>query len=366
MKEPFSTLPLCPYPSGGVYEAIAAEGKPIAVYGMGNGAEKLLLRMAEREMTPAAFFASDGFVRGQSFRGYRVRTYSDLKAEYGEVVPVLAFASNRAEVISRFLAIDRETPLYIPDLPVAGEEDFTPAFYEQSYGDIIRAYHLLADESSRALYASLLHYKLSGRLSPLLSYTSDVSEIYKLLQNKCIECEIDVGAYRGDTVKESAVYLPKLKTVYAVEPDPKSYQKLCLLAEETAHPRVIPVHAAAGASEGSVLFHASGNRNSSSVGASYRHNDVAVPRRRIDTLTDERVDYIKYDVEGEEENALLGSHALIERDRPALLVSVYHRSRDLFFLPLFLASRYPFYRFYLRRTRCVPAWEISLIALPVS
>lgn len=366
MNPSFFDLPPCPYSFPDVYRAIAEEKKPIAVYGMGNGADKLLSRLQARGLAVSAFFASDGFVRGQSFHGFRVRTYAELRAEYAAFVPVLAFASNREEVIDRILKIHRETPLYIPDLPVAGEEDFTPAFYEKNVQSIRRAYSLFADEHSRALFASLLHYKLSGRPEPLLAYPSSTEEIYKLLQNKYIKCEIDVGAYRGDTVKEAAAHLPHLATVYAVEPDPKSYQKLCILAEETVCPRVIPVHAAAGEREGSLLFHASGNRNSSANGSSYRHKDTEVPLRRIDGIAAERVDFIKYDVEGEEESALLGSHEVILRDRPALLVSVYHRSRDLFFLPLFLAERYPFYRFYLRRTRCVPAWEISLLALPVS
>ena len=152
--------------------------------------------------------------------------------------------------------------------------------------------------------------------------------------------------------------------IYAVEPDPKNYRKLELTAKEFSSPCVTSVHAAAGAENGTTVLHGSGNRNSSLSGASYRHRDTEVPLLRLDTLTDRSVDYIKYDVEGAEEEALLGSDGVIRRDRPALLVSAYHKSRDLFALPLMLAEKYPFYRFYLRRTRSVPAWEIALIALP--
>ncbi|HBJ19486.1 MAG TPA: hypothetical protein DDY70_07135 [Clostridiales bacterium] len=364
MTDAYDTLPPCPYTAPDVYETIGTAGRPVVIYGMGNGAEKLLSRFEKRKIPVAGFFASDGFVRGQSFHGYPVRSYSETKAMYPDFLPVLAFASNREEVLTRFLTINGETPLLVPDLPVAGEEDFTPDFYRAHYEEIARAYDLFADEESRRTYSSVLWYKLTGRLEPLLLHTCTTAEIYKLLENKPIKCEIDVGAYRGDTVRESAEHLPLLKTVYAVEPDPKSYQKLTQTAKELTSPEVIPVHAAAGKENGETLIHGSGNRNSSLSGASYRHRDVTVPLLRIDSLTDRTVDYIKYDVEGAEADALIGSEGIIARDRPALLVSAYHRSRDLFALPLMLAAKYPFYRFYLRRTRCVPAWEIALIALP--
>ena len=364
MTDTYDELPPCPFSAPDVYDTIAAAECPVVIYGMGNGAEKLLARFSRRKISVAGFFASDDFVRGQSFHGYPVRTYGETCRLYREFLPVLAFASNREEVLSRLLEIDRATPLLVPDLPVAGEEDFTPDFYRCHYGEIRRAYDLFADEASRRVYTSVLWYKLTGRLAPLLRYTCEKEEIYNLLKNKSVKCEIDVGAYRGDTVRESIRYLPGTEVIYAVEPDPKNYRKLELAAKEFSSPRVIAVPAAAGAENGTTVIHGSGNRNSSLSGASYRHRDTEVPLLRLDTLTDRTVDYIKYDVEGAEEDALLGSDGVIRRDRPALLVSAYHKSEDLFALPLMLAEKYPIYRFYLRRTRSVPAWEIALIALP--
>ena len=43
--------------------------KPIVVYGMGNGADKIIDRLTERNIKVADFFASDGFVRGHCFHG---------------------------------------------------------------------------------------------------------------------------------------------------------------------------------------------------------------------------------------------------------------------------------------------------------
>ena len=59
-----------------------------------------------------------------------------------------------------------------------------------------------------------------------------------------------------------------------------------------------------------------------------------------------------------------GGDPLIERDRPALLVSLYHRREDLFALPLYLASVLEDYDLYLRRFRYIPAWDLNLYAIP--
>ena len=80
-----------------------------------------------------------------------------------------------------------------------------------------------------------------------------------------------------------------------------------------------------------------------------------------DVLADDRVDYIKYDVEGAEREAILGSIGTIARDHPTLLVSLYHRNEDLFDLPLLLHTQFPNYQgYYLRRKRGIPAWDLNL------
>ena len=49
-------------------EEVGESDLPVAVYGMGNGADKLFAFLERRGIRPACVFASDEFVRGQSFR----------------------------------------------------------------------------------------------------------------------------------------------------------------------------------------------------------------------------------------------------------------------------------------------------------
>ena len=74
----------------------------------------------------------------------------------------------------------------------------------------------------------------------------------------------------------------------------------------------------------------------------------------------EPVDYVKYDVEGAEYEALNGSRGLL-KSHPALLVSLYHRTDDLWKLPELVES-FGYERLYLRRYEYVPAWDLNLLA----
>ena len=80
-------------------------------------------------------------------------------------------------------------------------------------------------------------------------------------------------------------------------------------------------------------------------------------------LEGESVDYIKYDVEGSEREALLGSAKTINKYAPKLLVSLYHRSEDMFVLPELVKEINPNYSLYLRRFPYIPAWDLNLYAI---
>ena len=51
---------------------------PIVMYGMGNGADKILEVLDKKEIAVSDFFASDGFVRGHSFHGKRVLSFEEI------------------------------------------------------------------------------------------------------------------------------------------------------------------------------------------------------------------------------------------------------------------------------------------------
>ena len=73
----------------------------LLLYGMGNGADKLLDIFSREGIKCDGVFASDEFVRGQSFRGYKVMTHGEAKEKFGSFAVVLAFATELPEILER-------------------------------------------------------------------------------------------------------------------------------------------------------------------------------------------------------------------------------------------------------------------------
>ncbi len=76
---------------------------------------------------------------------------------------------------------------------------------------------------------------------------------------------------------------------------------------------------------------------------------VAVPVTTIDdTAGEEKIGFIKLDIEGSELDALHGAEKVISRDQPLLAVSVYHRRGDMVAIMDYLHRLVPEYHFWLR------------------
>ena len=360
-----NNLPVYPCDTD-IWEKLKNEKRPIVVYGMGNGADKLIERFNKYEIEIADFFASDGFVRGHHFHGKRVKSFSEIKAEYEDFVIILSFASNKSDVIEMLKEMSENYEMYIPDMPIANtEEYFDKDFYNAHYNEILEARDALCDEHSKDLFDAIVSYKISAKPEYLFKYTSTKDELYSILPKDTIESYVDVGAYRGDTLAEALHYFKNMKKAVAIEPDPKTFKKLRSFVETIKNVKICAHNAASWSFDGEGNFSESANRNSTvNATASYQHNERVVPFVKLDSIVDGKVDFIKYDVEGAECEALLGSKRLISEYRPSLLISLYHRSSDLFSIINHMKNEYTGYRFYLRRLPCLPAWELDLIMIP--
>ncbi len=348
-----------------VWQILRCEARPLVIYGMGNGADKLIERLAAIGKKPAAIFASDDFVRGQSFHGFRVCRFSDIQAQFSDFVILVSFGTRVPSVMARLFALANAHTLYLPDMPVVGNTDFTQAFFKEHEREINKVYTLLEDDLSRQIYESTLRYKISGDIRYLQSACSSPEQERACLPIDKIKIAIDGGAYCGDTAYNMLKDFPNLERIYAIEPDKKTFKKLeKFAAGENGKGKIHPIYAALWHECGQGCFFESGNRNSSLLSASYEHKDVTVPLLTVDAISKgHRIDYIKYDVEGSEREALLGSVKTILCDRPAIAISLYHRSEDLYSLPLHLHGIDKKYRFYIRRPACLPAWEMMLYAV---
>lgn len=345
--------------------------RTVVLYGMGNGADKILEVCREKGIPVSGFFASDGFVRGHLFHGERVMTFSEVREKYGteRLTVLLSFATSLPDVLENIGRIAAEAELFAPDVPVFGNTLFDGDFLEAHRGELEEARALLSDEESRRIFDLVVEYKVTGDIRPLLEARSDFDEtMERLVRPRELRAVADLGAYNGDTVRQLLSYGATPDAVYAMEPDARNFRKLSEYAEGERRARVVPIRGAAWSREETLIFDASGNRNASAgqnrsaVLEDRPMKTVELPAMPLDSvLNGESVDYIKYDVEGSEGEALMGSCRTVEAHFPTLMVSLYHRSEDLYALPLWLKERFPAYKgYYLRRFGGVPAWDLNL------
>jgi FkbM family methyltransferase len=161
-----------------------------------------------------------------------------------------------------------------------------------------------------------------------------------------LDCGAHVGLYTREALAAGA------RMVVAIEPAPENLE--CLrrnLAPEIAAGRVVVYAKGVWDRDESLPLYT--DPRNSAAGSFARVPDQAGPIRvlpltTIDRLTAElalaRVDFIKMDIEGAEQKALMGAAATLARYRPRLAVCVYHLADDPVRVPFLVRQMAPGYR----------------------
>ncbi len=338
--------------------------KPVVIYGMGDGALKIMRVMERYNIPLRGIFASDGFVRGHSFEGFPVKHLADMEEEFGEFIILMAFAIHDAPTTEMIHRIAEKHEFYAPDVPVAGDNLFTMDFYREHQKEFEEVYSWLADEQSRIVYRDILNFKVSGKLPYLTHCETPVEEAYaNIIRPDGQEDYADLGAYKGDTIQELLRFTDgQIQSICAFEPDRKNYKKLCLNVEAmglTEKAKLLNV--AAYKESGTMLFSNKAGRQS----ALSKTEGIETPVDSLDNaMNGARVSFVNMDVEGGEKEAIEGCRKTIETWKPRLLISAYHRSEDLYALPMQLREICPEYRIYFRHYRYIPAWDTNLYCIP--
>ena len=341
-----------------VWEKLAETDKPIVMYGMGDGAEKILAVFDKYGIKPAEFMASDEFVRGHYFKGYKVKKLSEIEEQYDDFIVVICFGTYLPEVMDRIGEISLRHEVVAPDVPVIGGGLFDGDYISDHEADIMELLPLFSDKKSR----------VTGDISVLRSCETPKSEAYELLRLHDRETYVDLGAYNGDTVEEFLQLTnKKFEKIYALEPDRRNYSKMRRRHYALGSAIFEHHNAAAWNEDTTLVFYNKAGRNSALTdnrSEETKGRATEVEGRSVDSILDgKKATLIKYDVEGSEEQALLGSTETIKKYKPRLIVSLYHRTEDMVKLPLLIHKLNPTYKMYLRHHPYIPAWDTNLYCI---
>lgn len=343
--------------SESLVERLKRETRPIVVYGMGNGADKIFELCEKHGIMITDIYASDEFVRGHSFRGMLVKKYSEICELYDDFVILLAFAVFRDDLMERVDRMAHEHTLLVPDTPLFGEDVFDYDYFEAHYDEIVKARDILCDDLSKSVFTDIVNAKLTGDYFLLRRCETERSEVFdNIIKLGTHERYVDLGAYDGDTITEFLALTGGMYSkITAFEPDDKNRAKLEYKYASLDGLKVYPY---ASWSENTTL-HFSGNGGRMSC-LDEKGRDVEA--RALDNVV-MNATYIKMDVEGAERETLNGCKRIITKNKPSLAVSAYHRAGDIFNLVLQIHELCPDYKIYLRHHKYVPAWETNVYAV---
>ena len=342
-----------------VWDALKETNLPIILYGMGNGADKVLDEFNKRNIKCSGVMASDDFVRYQTFRGFTVKKMSDFEDKFGDFVVALCFASSLPNVMEHIKHVALRHTMLIPNVPVYGDEIIDDSFITKYKEKIKSAYYLLADEKSKEVFEGALNFLYSGKLCYLERIESNKDEVFSdilKLSNK--ESYLDLGAYRGDTVDEFLHYTDGYSKIVAVEPNMKNHKKL--VEHCNALKNFTAVNAGISDKNGTMLV-SKGSGRQSVLGDK---NGIEVKTVNVDFLSDAFDDfsYIKADIEGMEHKMLLGMKATFLK-KPKLNIAAYHTNSDFFTLINSINSLNSDYKIYLRKHPYIPCWDLNIYCI---
>lgn len=244
--------------------------------------------------------------------------------------------------VEAYLLIKQEFMLLCPDaywLSVLIDWDDT---------EIKNAEECLEDHASKECFSKQIAYRKTGNYSLLPSTSIDDQYFPSDIPLKFTSpiFFVDCGAYTGDTIE----FLSKMGTTFrglmCFEPDLENFIKLGQYLNSN-HSNISATILPAGISnENTVIKFQADGTEGSKISES---GSISIPCFALqDVVVGVKPDYIKMDIEGAEIEALKGMEKIIIKYHPCLAISVYHKPKDLWQIPLYLKELYAGYKIYLK------------------
>lgn len=233
------------------------------------------------------------------------------------------------------------------------------------YGKELKSvYQMLEDKKSKAVYADIFKYRCSKERKYLKPHID--SDIYfnEITMPDAAKHEVfvDGGAFNGDTIKlfvKKTNYI--FEHIFAFETESDNIKKLNSYLDKKSMKEKVTVFPYALWNEKKELYLSNDIGMNQKVVAS---GDITIDANTIDNLlSDVHITFIKMDIEGAELEALQGAKDVIQKCKPKLAISIYHKPEDYFKIALYIKELVPEYKLYVRHYTCFFA-DTVLYAIP--
>lgn len=237
--------------------------------------------------------------------------------------------------------------LFLFNLSFQAEEhfqNFSTNLIEQA-SRIATFYCALEDDQSRIVLNGIINFRLSLDSHFVADVASPFNEeffpkgILKFEEN---EVFVDGGAYDGDSYEHFLRLAPSVAKAYLFEPDASICEKASVRIG--GDKRALICNYGLWSKSDTLYFSNTGGMD----GAISDKGELSIKVVAVDEYVKDRISHIKLDVEGAEEQALIGAKIHIKNDRPKMAIALYHRAHDLWRLPELIEKYGGSYRYNLR------------------
>jgi FkbM family methyltransferase len=215
--------------------------------------------------------------------------------------------------------------------------------YKANNKQYLQTYNLLEDNKSQEVFTKIINFKISFDISFLKGFTNNFEEQYfdnEILPDFDDLVFIDGGTYVGDTLPSIIKNYPSYKKIYCIEPNELHINIAKRNFEDFDNIEFI--NCGLGDKK---INHKDINL---SIQNNCQHDYQALNIDTIDNLIRQKVDFVKLDIEGAEQSAILGAKEIIEKYHPVLAICIYHKAEDWYKVPLSVLSIRDDYKIYIR------------------
>ena len=214
--------------------------------------------------------------------------------------------------------------------------------------DFIWLYNRLGDWRSKIVLCSMLYNWITFDLDYIdVMKERNFTDYYDLDLLKCDDQEVivDLGAWIGDSVEGYISAYGRYKKIFCYEIDSSSMEEM--KKNLSKYSDIEYRNKAAGCKNGRSSLVVCGPQSTINRVAD-GHTGKEIEIVTLDEDIREKITLIKMDIEGAEQDALLGCSRHIREEKPKLLISVYHNNEDIWKIPRIIYTMNKNYQVYLR------------------
>ena len=340
-------------------QLLRSHTKPLVFFGAGQAGVLAYDYFHAFGLTPDFYCDNDPDKKGTFCRGVPVIDFSQLCDQYRESNLFITSSAHLKEIQSQIWSSHLSE--FVENGMLHDMIDKNDTFFGVCgfYGEIVkenfdmfeRVYNLLFDQTSKDVFSGYIQYLNSGNPDFLLPLRSQSEQYFEkgVIRLGQYEVFIDGGAFTGDTVDEFIKQTGgKFNEVYSFEPDLSkfsvfekkygaSYNIHLVKSGLWCQKDVLNFNIMSDGSAGNGIIKENSNTGNT------------VPVISIDeALSGCQATLIKMDIEGSEQEALIGAERTIRKYRPKLAICVYHKPLDIIHIPLYIHQMIPEYKLYLR------------------